>query len=246
MQPHGRRWAPHMRRPVTWKDIVTHMRGLKTWVGTSLDRKRRFLRGQGQRPLVVVMAKVAVLGRVKTRLGREIGPVHATRFYRATRAAVLMRLIRDPRFETVLAVDPAPQAGDRGVRVRVKRVGQVRRDLGGRMQALVVCGRCQPVVVIGTDIPGVRAQHVSRAVKKLRGARAVLAPAPDGGFWLYGARACPALVAPFDGVRWSHAETRADVLRNLGAVRVATADELSDVDSAEDLAPLAGRWGRVV
>ena len=58
------------------------------------------------RPLLVVMAKEPRMGVVKTRLGRDIGAVQATAFYRITMGNVLRRLSCDPRFETVLAVAP--------------------------------------------------------------------------------------------------------------------------------------------
>ena len=52
------------------------------------------------------MAKSPQLGRVKRRLGRDIGDVAATRFYRSCLSHIVMRVARDPRWRTVLAVDP--------------------------------------------------------------------------------------------------------------------------------------------
>jgi glycosyltransferase A (GT-A) superfamily protein (DUF2064 family) len=190
------------------------------------------------------MAKVAVLGRVKTRLGREIGGVEALRFYRATRRVVLLRLQRDPRFRTIVAIDPATMR-DRAL-PRVYQIGQVKGDLGRRMGALLAVSGTAPVILIGTDIPGVRADPIAKAFYRLKGASAVIGPADDGGFWLYGARRVPRLVIPFDGVRWSAPETRADVVRNLGAARWAEGQTLSDVDSADDLKRLRPLVGRVV
>ena len=54
---------------------------------------------------LVIMARQPRLGRVKTRLGREIGPVEATRIYSVMLADLLRRLGRDPRWQTWLAVD---------------------------------------------------------------------------------------------------------------------------------------------
>ena len=58
------------------------------------------------RPTLVIMAKRPAAGRVKTRLARAIGVTDATRFYRATAGAVIGRLAHDPRWRTVIAVDP--------------------------------------------------------------------------------------------------------------------------------------------
>lgn len=55
---------------------------------------------------LVIMAKAPVLGRVKTRLAREVGAVEAARFYRVALARLLARLGPDPRWLTVVAVAP--------------------------------------------------------------------------------------------------------------------------------------------
>jgi len=64
---------------------------------------------------LVVLAKAPRLGTVKRRLAADIGAVAALRFYRATLAATLRRLGRDPRWTTWLAVTPdAAAARDAG------------------------------------------------------------------------------------------------------------------------------------
>lgn len=197
------------------------------------------------KPRVYVMAKLAVLGRVKTRLGREIGAVEALRFYRATRRAVLLRLAADRRFEVCLALDPAHQR-DRTIPASVRQIGQRRGDLGHRMSSLLRAPGANCRFVIGTDIPCVRPGHIASASALLRGRHAVIGPAADGGFWLFGARRCPRVLAPFAGVRWSHADTRDDVIRRLGAAQWALADWLNDVDTRDDYDRHRPILGRVV
>jgi uncharacterized protein len=191
------------------------------------------------------MAKLAVLGRVKTRLGREIGAVEALRFYRATRQAVFLRLHRDPRFQIIAAVDPATER-DRSLPRGIRQVGQTRADLGRRMEALLRARGSLRNIVIGTDIPGITATHIADAAHRLRGASAIIGPAGDGGFWLYGARASPRRIIPFDTVRWSHPETLSDVQRNLRLAPLAFAATLSDVDTRADHATARDLIGRVV
>ena len=93
------------------------------------------------------MAKLPVMGRVKTRLAREVGAVEAVRFYRGTLAAVTGRIGRDPRWETTLSIAP-----DHGVRVPVWPGGPLRRpqgrgDLGQRMQRIMDEAPPGPVMV---------------------------------------------------------------------------------------------------
>ena len=64
---------------------------------------------------LVIMVKDPVAGRVKTRLARDIGAVHAARFYRHTLAAVTARLAADPRWLTELSVAPAKATASRGL-----------------------------------------------------------------------------------------------------------------------------------
>ena len=57
-------------------------------------------------PRLIVMAKSPCAGRAKRRLAASVGAISATRFYRSCLAHTLMRLARDPRWQTLLAVSP--------------------------------------------------------------------------------------------------------------------------------------------
>ena len=57
------------------------------------------------------MVKAPVAGRVKTRLGRDIGMTNAAGWYRHQTAGLLRRL-RDPRWRIVLAVAKTPNQSD--------------------------------------------------------------------------------------------------------------------------------------
>jgi len=52
------------------------------------------------------MAKAPRAGRIKRRLAASVGVVSAARFYRTCLAHTLLRLGRDPRWRTLLAVSP--------------------------------------------------------------------------------------------------------------------------------------------
>lgn len=188
---------------------------------------------------LVIFARAPRLGGVKRRLAADIGDLAAWRFYRRTLTDIARRLGHDPRWRCWLAVTPDCDA----TRSRlwpsgIPRLPQGRGDLGRRMARPLQRLPPGPVVIVGSDIPGVRPAHIARAFAMLGTHDAVFGPAPDGGYWLVGFRRRPFRPDPFAGVRWSGPHALADTLANLDArVRVAMVDTLEDVD---DL----GAWAR--
>jgi uncharacterized protein len=193
------------------------------------------------------MAKAPVAGAVKTRLAREIGVAQATRFARGSAVALLERVGHDPRWRTILAVTPDAEAAPPCWPPWVPRMPQGRGDLGARMQRIFDVLPPGPVLIVGTDVPGIRPSHIAQAFRLLGGHDAVLGPAADGGYWLVGLRRRPRTLQIFADVRWSGPHALADTLANLEGCSVALAATLSDVDDAHAFAASAARFrGRVL
>ncbi len=187
---------------------------------------------------VIVMVKEPQPGRVKTRLGRDIGMVGAAWWFRH-QVAGLLRRIRDPRWHLVLAVTP-----DRAGRLSrvwpcdLARIPQGRGDLGNRMLRVMRSAFPGPVVVIGADIPGIASESIAEAFKALGVSDVVIGPAPDGGYWLIGAKRASLFPrGALRQVRWSTEHARADTVGSLRGLRIAQVRELRDVDTVADLAP---------
>ena len=193
---------------------------------------------------LVVMAKAPVAGRVKTRLAREIGVAQATRFARCATLALLQRLTRDRRWETTLAVTPDVGSASRFWPRGVALVAQGPGDLGARMQRIFTLLPPGPVVIVGTDIPDLRAAHIAQAFRRLGRHDAVFGPAADGGYWLVGLKRRPRVLRCFQAVRWSSPHALADTMRNLDGRSVAQLVTLCDVDGAQEFARCAGHFGR--
>lgn len=187
------------------------------------------------------MVKEPRPGRVKTRLGQEIGYVAAAWWFRRQVSGLLQRL-RDPRWHLVLAV--APDAEGFASRVwpeDLPRIPQGQGDLGHRMARILRGMPPGPVVIIGADIPGVTRSHIWNAYRALGSAASVLGPAPDGGYWLVGLKRVAAVpFGVFDAVRWSTGHARADTAATLPKP-IATIDVLRDVDTKADLDHLKRR-----
>ena len=102
-----------------------------------------------------------------------------------------------------------------------------------------------PVVVTGSDLPGLPAERIGEALGRLAAGRdtVVLGPTPDGGYYLIGLSG-PGAGEPvpdlFTGVRWSSARTRDDTLAAAArcGLQVGLLDPWRDVDDADDLAEL--------
>ena len=180
-------------------------------------------------PTLFVMVKAPVAGGAKTRLASAIGTGEALRFYRSVTASLLRRVGSDPRWRTVLAVSPDRHLRSRFWPVSLPRVAQGHGDLGERMLRLLNSPP-GPNVLIGSDIPGIRASHIAGALRVLSRRGIVFGPSEDGGFWLVGARRCPTVPRLFNNVRWSTEHALADTLSNLpGPAGFATT--LADVDT---------------
>ncbi len=174
------------------------------------------------------------MGRVKSRLARDVGVVAAWRFYRLSVQATLRRLDGGGRWRCWLAVTP-----DAAVAISWPAgwtpLAQGGGDLGQRMQRTMETLPPGPAIIVGTDVPALRAGHVARAFRALGSHDAVFGPAPDGGYWLVGLARRPRVPRLFSGVRWSTEHALADTLARAGDLDVAFLDMLADVDTGADL-----------
>jgi uncharacterized protein len=209
-------------------------------------RGPRRRRGLPFRPRLVIFAKAPVAGSVKSRLARQLGVALATRFARHCAQALLARVAFDRRWETIIAATPYTQHAGRFWPAGVGRCAQGPGDLGERMHRIMASHPPGPLVIVGTDIPAVRAQHIAQAFRALGRHDAVFGPAGDGGYWLVGLRRRPRVPQAFRGVRWSSPHALADTLGNLRDRSVSFLAVLGDVDDARDFFASAGAFGRRV
>jgi rSAM/selenodomain-associated transferase 1 len=191
---------------------------------------------------VAIMAKLPRPGRVKTRLARDIGSVSAAWWMRHQTERLIRAVGGDPRWQVWLAVTPdAEGIASRVWSGQLPRIAQGKGDLGARMARVFRRLPPGPAVIVGADIPALRAVHIAAAFQALGSCDAVLGPATDGGYWLVG------LKHPwrqtrhlFRGVRWSTGHAMADTVTSLPGRVALLPITLADVDTARDLARPAG------
>lgn len=193
---------------------------------------------------VLIFARAPRRGEVKRRLAAGIGADGALDFYRTTLFELAARLSAAPGLAPTLVVTPDDSLADASLwPAGIPRVAQGCGDLGARMRRALEAAPALPVVLIGSDVPGIGAAHLERAFALLVHHDLVFGPSPDGGFWLVGSRRLPLPAGFFRKVRWSTPHALEDSLSTVpGGWSVALADELADVDDA----PAHARWLRSV
>lgn len=187
-------------------------------------------------PRVAVFARSPERGKVKTRLIPALGVDGAYDAY-VELAETTLAAIAAGDFDADLWFAGERNAGlvGWGERFGLQLVEQPEADLGERMLAALRAGAR---VVVGTDIPGMSAEYIEDALRRLDDADIVLGPVEDGGYCLI------AMNAPhgslFRGVEWGAADVleRTLVRAAEAGLRVELLATLWDVDDVEDHA----RW----
>lgn len=187
---------------------------------------------------IAVLAKAPVAGLAKTRLIPALGAhgaaVLAERFIERTIGTAISSALGPV---TVWTAPDSTHAVFRQLAVqhRIAFRHQPDGDLGMRMLAAMIEAR-GPVLVIGTDCPGLTVDHLQLASFALQGGNdAVIAPAQDGGYVLIGVRRpMPELLSD---IAWSTPQVMAETRRRieLHGFRAHELPKLWDVDEPADL-----------
>lgn len=187
------------------------------------------------RKTLIIFAKTPRRGLVKSRLARDIGGAAATRWYRLNLALTLRRLGLTKRWDCRIIAAPHHAAAWPWPKPW-RFSHQARGDLGQRMLKALRSVRKGPVVLIGSDIPGIGPQHIADAFRVLGNNGVVFGPSADGGYWLVGFS--PRYRGnPFTNVRWSTKWALEDTVAGLrSGTKVGFVAEMQDVDEGPDLA----------
>lgn len=198
---------------------------------------------------LLLLAKQPAPGLVKTRLCPPFTPVQAAELAAAAITDTLAVLAGCPAARRVLV-----RTGQLFAPAGWDTIDQRGDGLGERLHNAYrdTARRGTATLLVGMDTPQLSPAVVARTIEKLAHADAVLGPAEDGGWWGLAVRD-PTLAAVLPGIPMSTGTTgirTAAALRRAGA-RVAIAEPLRDVDTAEDawavadLAP-SGRFAAAV
>lgn len=205
-------------------------------------RVRRSTRPAGPRPIVCVFARAPEPGTVKTRLTPILRAAEAADLYRAMLIDTV-EVAGSIGSEVVVAFTPhSARASLEQLLGRHRTyMPQGPGDLGGRLAYAFerLCDGRRPVIVVGSDCPGLSTARLREAVDAFSGDEdVVIGPTIDGGYYLIGlVGARPGL---FEDVPWSTDrvyEATMERVRGAGLRARALATE-RDIDTPEDILEL--------
>ncbi len=188
-----------------------------------------------KQPVLLIFIKNPEPGKVKTRLAKSVGDAKALQIYQS--------LLRHTR-QTALAVDARRHlaysnfidTADKWSPTHFQKSVQQGDDLGARMlhgftEAFQTGG---PVVIIGSDCPGLEPPLLNQAFALLEKRDFVIGPALDGGYYLLGMRHLHPFV--FTDMVWSTDQVRQTTIDRIESRQLTYSllPALSDVDHLED------------
>lgn len=199
--------------------------------------------------LIALFVKPPVPGRVKTRLAKDIGDETACNIYRSL-ADHTIQQSQASGIPLVLFFDGAthdelPETWQVAANRCLPQHGI---DLGQRMAAAfskLFTEETQQVVLIGSDIPGIKRSYLQQAFQLLADHDLVIGPALDGGYCLIGFNRQSFTPTLFSTIPWS--TERVLELTLAGAAQsglsVGLLPALRDVDTQADLQILEQQGG---
>lgn len=193
---------------------------------------------------VGLMARFPIAGEVKTRLARTIGHPRATEIYRTMlnqTIGELTSLSTGVFATTIFSAQPELVAMFHNTYPALSSVEpQIGNDLGERMlqavMSLLSPPAIQHAILIGPDIPHLTAAHIKQARTLLQSHDLVLGPTTDGGYYLIGMNKPHQLL--FTEMEWSTSLVFSETVSRASrlALRIATLEQLQDLDTEDDLA----------
>ncbi len=186
---------------------------------------------------LIIFVRHPELGKVKTRLAREVGNETALAIYKDL-------LIHTREVAAALAVDrfvfyeDKVHNGDDWPVSQFNKMAQEGKTLGDRMFhsfSTIFNRGYKRVVVIGSDCLELTPDIIREAFEILSVKDSVLGPAADGGYYLLGMQRL--FPAAFKDKTWSSSTVLENTLSDLeeASISVGLLPELSDIDTYSDL-----------
>lgn len=192
---------------------------------------------------IIIFQKNEVLGKVKTRLAKDVGDEKALEIYQflTTYTHHYLKQIKVDKFLYYSDfVDESVEFPS-----DYYKCVQHGNDLGERMYHAfheVFKKGYQSVIIIGTDCYEMNKSHIEQAFDALENVDFVIGPAKDGGYYLLGSTFLESVI--FLDKNWSTPSVFSDTIQNFDEVGIDyfVLPSLSDIDTIEDLKELKTKF----
>lgn len=187
--------------------------------------------------LIITFTRNPELGKVKSRLAKDIGEASALEVY---------KLLLEHTKNVLLQLD-YDKAVYYSVKIRENDIWdseifskhqQFGNDLGERMYNAFKNGfekGYKNIIIVGSDLYDLDAEIINTAFKKLESHDNVIGPAADGGYYLLGMKTLHPSVFKINN--WGTQTVYKQTISKLNTNSVYVLDTLNDIDYVEDLEP---------
>lgn len=184
---------------------------------------------------ILIFTRNPELGKCKTRLAKTIGDENALIVYKMLLAHTA-NVVQEVNSDKHVYYSVKVRANDLWSEDHFQKFQQEGEDLGIRMknafQHAFDMGY-EKVVIVGSDLYDLRAEHIEKAFDMLHDNDVVIGPALDGGYYLLGMKTIKQDI--FQNKEWGTSTVRAATLADLKEEKVALLEPLNDIDVFDDI-----------
>ena len=187
--------------------------------------------------LIIVLTRNPELGKVKSRLAKDIGEVAALDVF-VKLLEHTEKTIRPINADKAIYYSEKITANDIWDDAFYKKYLQPNGDLGARIEHAFKNGfdaGYENVIIIGSDLYDLKSSHIETAFDALKKYDTVIGPAKDGGYYLLGMKTLHTKV--FRNKEWGTESVFNATIKDLKDTDLYVLETLNDIDYAEDLKP---------
>ncbi len=185
--------------------------------------------------LLIIFTRNPELGKVKTRLAKEVGDRAALDIYKFLLRHTVF-IAKDLECDKSVYYSEEIHHGDIWEEAVFQKELQQGEDLGSRMKNAFEEGfksGYKSIIIIGSDMYDLAADDLRKAFSMLENNEFVIGPAEDGGYYLLGMNRMESSV--FKNKNWGTSTVLQQTLNNLKDRNIKLLEERNDVDYYQDI-----------